>query len=43
MDKQKSNWYYWGYDDDDKYEKYAYEYNIKNTFYHKWNLREYPF
>jgi len=43
MDKQKSNWYYWGYDDDEKYEKYAYEYNIKNTFYHKWNLREYPF
>ena len=43
MDKQKSNWYYWGYDDDEKYEKYAYEYNIKNSFYHKWNLREYPF
>ena len=43
MDKQTSNWYYWGYDDDEKYEKYAYEYNIKNTFYHKWNLREYPF
>ena len=43
MDKQTLNWYYWGYDDDEKYEKYAYEYNIKNTFYHKWNLREYPF
>ena len=43
MDKQKSNWHYWGYDDDEKYEKYAYEYNIKNSFYHKWNLREYPF
>ena len=43
MDKQSSNWYYWGYDDDEKYEKFAYEYNIKNTFYHKWNLREYPF
>ena len=43
MDKQSSNWYYWGYDDDEKYEKFAYEYSIKNTFYHKWNLREYPF
>ena len=43
MDKQTSNWHYWGYDDDEKYQKYAYEYNIKNTFYHKWNLREYPF
>ena len=43
MDKQAENWYYWGYDDDEKYEKYSYEYNIKNTFYHKWNLREYPF
>lgn len=43
MDTQNSNWYYWGYDDDEKYKKYSYEYNIKNTFYHKWNLREYPF
>ena len=43
MDKQSSNWYYWGYDDDEKYEKFAYEYSTKNTFYHKWNLREYPF
>ena len=40
---QKETWYYWGYDDDEKYQKYAYEYNIKNKFYHKWNLRQYPF
>ena len=36
-------WYYWGYDEDPKYENYAYELNYKNVFNHKWNLREYPF
>ena len=37
------SWYYWGYDDDEKYQNYAYELNYKNVFNHKWNLREYPF
>tara|TARA_Y100000816_G_scaffold112781_2_gene78906 strand:- start:7562 stop:8632 length:1071 start_codon:yes stop_codon:yes gene_type:complete len=37
------SWYYWGYDDDIKYQNFAYELNYKNIFNHKWNLREYPF
>ena len=37
------SWYYWGYDDDIKYQNFAYELNYKNVFNHKWNLREYPF
>ena len=34
------SWYYWGYDDDIKYQNFAYELNYKNIFNHKWNLRE---